>query len=39
MKYDTVVKGGLVVTAEGESRLDVGIKGERVAEMAPAIPS
>jgi dihydropyrimidinase len=39
MKYDTVVKGGLVVTAEGESRLDVGIKGERVAELAPEIPS
>lgn len=33
--FDVVVAGGLVVTPEGPSRLDIGIRGERIAELGP----
>jgi len=32
---DLIIKGGLVVTGAGISRLDVGVRGEQVAELAP----
>ena len=32
-KFSTVVKGGLVVSPEGVSKADVGIKGEKVAKV------
>ncbi len=37
MAFDTVIRGGLVVRAAGVERLDIGIEGGRVAELAPAI--
>ena len=34
---DTLIKGGLVVNAEGIMRADVGIRQERIVEIAPEI--
>lgn len=34
-KFDIIVKGGLVVTGAGIARADVGIRGEKVAEIGP----
>lgn len=36
--FDTVIRGGLVVTGAGMARADVGIRGEQVAAVAPDLP-
>src|SRR6476469_2632757 len=35
MKFDTIVRGGNVVTPTGTSKTDVGIVGEKIAAIAP----
>jgi dihydropyrimidinase len=35
--FDLVVRGGTVVTAEGQSRVDVGVRGGRVAQLGGAM--
>src|SRR5688572_4105131 len=37
MKFDKVVKGGTVVTHEGTFVTDIGIVGERIADIAPQL--
>ena len=37
MKYDTIIAGGTVVSAEGPARADVGIRGERIATVAKGL--
>ncbi len=34
---DVIIKGGMVVTGSGMARADLGIRGEKVAEIGPAI--
>lgn len=36
--YDIVVRGGIVATANGSMRADVGITGERIAALGIALP-
>lgn len=33
--FDLIIVGGLVVTAEDIGELDIGIKNEKIAEVAP----
>ncbi len=35
--FDTVIAGGLIVTAEESYRSDIGISGERIAAIAPVL--
>ena len=35
MQFDTIIRGGNVVTPEGSSKTDVGIVGEKIATIAP----
>lgn len=37
MKYDTIITGGTVVTAEGQKRADVAIKGETIAAVGSGL--
>src|SRR6476469_383198 len=37
MKFDTIVRGGNVVTPTGASKTDVGIVGEKIAAIAPGL--
>jgi dihydropyrimidinase len=37
MSHDLVIRGGTVVTAEKTFRADVGIRGEKIAEIAPSL--
>ena len=37
MKYDTIIKGGMVVTAEGQKRADAAIKGQKIAAVATGL--
>jgi dihydropyrimidinase len=37
-QLDLVVRGGTVVTAEGQSRADVGVRGGRVVQLAEGLP-
>ena len=37
MQFDLIVKGGTVVTSGGVARSDVGIRGGRVAALAPSL--
>jgi dihydropyrimidinase len=36
-EFDTIIRGGTLATAAGLSRVDLGIRGEQVAEIAPSI--
>ena len=36
-KYDVLVRGGLVVTAQGIANVNVGIRGEKIVEISPTI--
>jgi len=35
--FDTIIRGGLVVRGDGVARLDIGIKGEHIAAIAPSL--
>ncbi len=35
MRFDTIVRGGNVVTPRGTSKIDIGIVGEKIATIAP----
>ncbi len=37
MKYDTIIAGGTVVTAEGQKRADVAIKGQKIAAVGKGL--
>ena len=37
MKYDTIITGGTVVTADGQQKVDVAIKGEKVAAIGKGL--
>jgi allantoinase len=37
MAFDSIVRGGQIVTASGIQRLDIGIEGEQIAALAPEI--
>ncbi len=37
MKYDSVISGGTVVTAEGQRKVDVAIKGERIVGVGKGL--
>jgi dihydropyrimidinase len=37
--FDIIIRGGLVVTAAGIARADIGIRGEQVAAIAPDLPT
>src|SRR6476469_10111743 len=37
MKFDTIVKGGHVVTPRGTSVTDIGISGEKIAAIGPGL--
>ena len=37
MKYDTIITGGTVVTADGQQKVDVAIKGEKVAALGKGL--
>ena len=39
MQFDTVVKGGTVVTAAGTTRADIGIRGETIAAIGADLPT
>ncbi|GAB4318797.1 MAG: dihydropyrimidinase [Candidatus Sumerlaeia bacterium] len=39
MKFDTIVKGGTLVTAEGTMKADVGIRGEKIAAVGVNLTS
>jgi dihydropyrimidinase len=36
-EFDTIIRGGTLATAAGLSRVDLGVRGEQVAEIAPSI--
>jgi dihydropyrimidinase len=36
-EFDTIIRGGTLATAAGLSRVDIAIRGEQVAEIAPGI--
>jgi dihydropyrimidinase len=38
-KYDTIVRGGLVVSGGGIRRADIGIRGETIASVEAALPA
>ncbi len=38
MEFDLLLVGGLVVTGEGIRRADVGVRGEKIAAVAPDLP-
>jgi dihydropyrimidinase len=37
MKFDTIITGGTVVTAQGQSKADVGIRGHRIAAVGKGL--
>ena len=37
-RYDLLIRGGLIISGSGVQRNDVGIKGEKIAAVAPEIP-
>ncbi len=37
MKYDIIIKGGTVVTADGQRRADVAIKGQKIAAVGTGL--
>lgn len=39
MAYDLVVKGGVLLTPKGRVRADIGVRGEKVAALAPRLES
>ena len=38
MQFDTIIRGGKVVTAEGVQRADIGIRGETIAAIGAKLP-
>jgi dihydropyrimidinase len=38
-KYDVLIRGGVLVTGTGIRKVDVGVKGERIAAVQPGIPA
>ncbi len=38
-RFDLVIKHGMVVNGTGQARLDVGVRGERIAALAPDLPA
>ena len=38
MTYDRIVTGGLVVTADGVTEADIGIRGETIAAIGQGLP-
>ncbi len=36
--YDLLLTGGTVITGSGMRRADVGVRGDKVAEVAPDLP-
>lgn len=39
MNFDTIIKGGTVVTVEGTSKADIGIRGEKIAAIGENLKS
>ncbi|MBX3728055.1 MAG: dihydropyrimidinase [Candidatus Sumerlaeia bacterium] len=39
MRLDKIIKGGTVVTAEGQVKADVGISGEKIAAIGASLPT
>jgi dihydropyrimidinase len=37
MEYDLIIANGMVLSAEGESRLDVGVRGEKIVAVGPGL--
>jgi dihydropyrimidinase len=37
-KYDLLIRGGLIIRGSGIQKVDVGIKGEQIAKVAPELP-
>ena len=38
-EFDVLIRGGMIVTGAGIARADLGIRGEKVAEIAPNLDS